>query len=361
MNKLYIYWTLKDLKNRFAADFSQIYQAAMETVSVEDFKQRLTALFPYDTIRELIRYDGKTITDFSTGKEVSVKTFGLLYAFLRGETCAGKSSGQASRTVTDQRTTTATTGADVKIETDRRTDSGTNKVSADLLTDLYFVFRNTQDNRQDKPITETKVIQWARQWPSGLNPHIQQVREANKQRITGKLIQRLGRRLSVNTPYYLPQFWSFEEKQRLVNEWWNHHRFHLYMAIKNPEELNFYLDKTLSEETMQVLRSARKKNIPFFVTPYYASLLDVTESGYDDKAIRSYILYSKELVETFGEIKAWEKEDEVEAGKANAAGWILPEGQNIHRRYPEVAILIPDSAGRSCGGLCASCQRMYDF
>jgi lysine 2,3-aminomutase len=133
------------------------------------------------------------------------------------------------------------------------------------------------------------------------------------------------------------------------------------MAIKNPEELNFYLDKTLSEETMQVLRSARKKNIPFFVTPYYASLLDVTGSGYDDKAIRSYILYSKELVETFGEIKAWEKEDEVEAGKANAAGWILPEGQNIHRRYPEVAILIPDSAGRSCGGLCASCQRMYDF
>ncbi|MGL5272649.1 MAG: KamA family protein, partial [Phocaeicola sp.] len=78
-------------------------------------------------------------------------------------------------------------------------------------------------------------------------------------------------------------------------------------------------------------------------------------------SIRSYILYSEELVETFGSIKAWEKEDEVEHGKANAAGWMLPEGNNIHRRYPEVAILIPDSAGRACGGLCASCQRMYDF
>ncbi len=52
----------------------------------------------------------------------------------------------------------------------------------------------------------------------------------------------------------------------------------------------------------------------------------------------------------------------VEAGKPNAAGWILPGmGHNIHRRYPEVAILIPDTMGRACGGLCASCQRMYDF
>ena len=67
------------------------------------------------------------------------------------------------------------------------------------------------------------------------------------------------------------------------------------------------------------------------------------------------------LVETYGHIKAWEKEDIVKDGRPNAAGWLLPEGHNIHRRYPEVAILIPDTMGRACGGLCASCQRMYDF
>jgi lysine 2,3-aminomutase len=33
----------------------------------------------------------------------------------------------------------------------------------------------------------------------------------------------------------------------------------------------------------------------------------------------------------------------------------------VHRRYPEVAILIPDTVGRACGGLCSSCQRMFDF
>ena len=66
-------------------------------------------------------------------------------------------------------------------------------------------------------------------------------------------------------------------------------------------------------------------------------------------------------METYGNIRAWEKEDIVEEGKPNAAGWLLPDGHNIHRRYPEVAILIPDTMGRACGGLCASCQRMYDF
>ncbi|MEA3505165.1 MAG: KamA family protein, partial [Bacteroidota bacterium] len=63
----------------------------------------------------------------------------------------------------------------------------------------------------------------------------------------------------------------------------------------------------------------------------------------------------------FGHIKAWEKEDVIEPGKPNAAGWLLPTKHNLHRRYPEVAILIPDTIGRACGGLCVSCQRMYDF
>jgi lysine 2,3-aminomutase len=101
--------------------------------------------------------------------------------------------------------------------------------------------------------------------------------------------------------------------------------------------------------------------MPFFVTPYYLSLLNTSGEGYDDATIRAYILYSPELVETYGQIKAWEKEDLVEPGKPNAAGWLLPGGHNIHRRYPETAILIPDSMGRACAGLCASCQRMYDF
>ncbi len=105
----------------------------------------------------------------------------------------------------------------------------------------------------------------------------------------------------------------------------------------------------------------QKEGDALFVTPYYLSLLNIEHEGYDDATVRSYIMYSNELVDTYGSIKAWEKEDMVVADEPNAAGWLLPEGHNIHRRYPEVAILIPDSMGRACGGLCASCQRMYDF
>ena len=154
---------------------------------------------------------------------------------------------------------------------------------------------------------------------------------------------------------------TYEEKYRQVAAWWGDFRFQLAMAVKSPSELNRFLAGSLSSETMYLLSKARKKGMPFFATPYYLSLLDVTGGGYDDAAIRSYILYSPQLVETYGQIRAWEREDVVEAGRPNAAGWLLPDGHNIHRRYPEVAILIPDTMGRACGGLCASCQRMYDF
>jgi lysine 2,3-aminomutase len=328
MSICYTHWTQKHIRKQFAADFPQLCEAAGQSVSAAVFREKIKTLFPdNDTLARLVEFDGQTITDFSTGNEVPIQTMTLLYHFLQAT----------------------------------ETEAATEAAGADLLIDLYFLFCKAAHKEPDDPVTDAKVMQWSKHWPSGVDPTIQQAREESKQRIIRKLISRLGRRHSISTPYFLPDFWSFEEKQRQIEEWWSTNRFHLHLVIKNPDELNFFLDNTLSEETMQILHDAKKKGIPFFVTPYYLSLLDITGQTFDDAAIRSYILYTSELVETFGEIKAWEKEDEVEPGRGNAAGWILPEGRNIHRRYPEVAILIPDSIGRACGGLCASCQRMYDF
>ena len=187
------------------------------------------------------------------------------------------------------------------------------------------------------------------------------IRHSNKERIIAGLIRKIERRHAPTSRFQFTEGMSYAEKYVKVQEWWNTGRFHLAMAFKSPTELNYFLGGSLSAGTMDLLARARKKGMPFFVTPYYLSLLNTNTSGYDDAAIRSYILYSEELVDTYGRIKAWEKEDIVVAGQPNAAGWLLPEGHNIHRRYPEVAILIPDSMGRACGGLCASCQRMYDF
>ena len=120
-----------------------------------------------------------------------------------------------------------------------------------------------------------------------------------------------------------------------------------------------------NERTIQkIFYAAERAGIPFFVNPYYLSLLHVRVPYFAvgaDLAIRDYVMYSRQLVEEFGHIVAWEKEDLVRPGEPNAAGWLLPSEHNVHRRYPEVAILIPDTVGRACGGLCSSCQRMYNF
>ena len=117
--------------------------------------------------------------------------------------------------------------------------------------------------------------------------------------------------------------------------------FHLAMAVKSPTELNRMLGNSLSEETLQLYHKARKKGMPVFITPYYLSLLNPTGKGYDDEAIRSYILYSSQLVETYGNIHAWEKEDAVEDGKPNAAGWLLPDGTTFTAVIPMWPFLSP--------------------
>jgi Lysine 2,3-aminomutase len=143
---------------------------------------------------------------------------------------------------------------------------------------------------------------------------------------------------------------------------WGDFRFHINQAARTPDEIAALLGDNLCDENYRsVLQQAEAKGIPFFLTPYYTSLLDESQKDFDDYSLRSYVLYSRELVDSFGSIRAWEKEDITKAGEPNAAGWIVPYPKNIHRRYPDVAILIPDTLGRSCGGLCASCQRMYDF
>ena len=66
---------------------------------------------------------------------------------------------------------------------------------------------------------------------------------------------------------------------------------------------------------------AKEVGIPFFVNPYYLSLMHVRVPYFAiaaDMGIRDYVIYSQELTEEFGKIVAWEKEDIVKPGKPNA-------------------------------------------
>lgn len=322
----------------FNRDFPQLVTMAEESQNIKLFREALRSFVSSrieingggsnmgnavaKRILLLIEYDGSPIDELSTGEELSVQTITYFWQLLTGKLA--------------------------------------DEVSPDLFIDLYHQFKLLEYPESIEP-DRSLVKRQMNRWPTGLDEEVVAIREANKDRIIKRLIRKIERRNAPSSRYQFSPEMTYEEKYNQVQEWWNTARFHLALAIKSPTELNYFLGESLSEEMMQLLARARKKGMPFFVTPYYLSLLNPGTEGYDDNTIRSYVLYSDELVDTYGHIKAWEKEDIVETGKPNAAGWLLPEGHNIHRRYPEVAILVPDSMGRACGGLCASCQRMYDF
>jgi lysine 2,3-aminomutase len=241
---------------------------------------------------------------------------------------------------------------------------GTGGAKPDFFIDMIMLFRQLRGDSKLPEFSPERVRDWMERFPSGLDPRIVQVREENKQRIIRILIELIDSGEISSQRYFFEPGLSENDKLLLMDQWWEEHQFHLRFAVRTPELLNRLLNYSLDPDTMKVLRDAERAGIPFFVNPYYLSLLHVRVPYFAvgaDLAIRYYILYSQQLVDEFGKIVAWEKEDQVEAGKPNAAGWLLPEGHNIHRRYPEVAILIPDTMGRACGGLCSSCQRMYDF
>ena len=328
--------TFSQLKQIFNQELPELVEIAEKSITVEDFKAELltfsetcdiksdTAKEAREQIRLLLHYDGQHVHELSTGQDMSVQTIRLLYKFL-------------TETLENM------------------------EMPTDLFIELFQLFKRLKEETVPLPSPQ-RIKSRNDRWETGLDEEVREIRDENKERMLHLLIQKIENRKSKpSVRFHFEEGMSYEEKYRLVSEWWNDFRFHLAMAVKSPGELNRFLGNSLSSETMYLLYRARKKGMPFFATPYYLSLLNVTGYGYNDEAIRSYILYSPRLVETYGNIRAWEKEDIVEAGKPNAAGWILPDGHNIHRRYPEVAILIPDTMGRACGGLCASCQRMYDF
>lgn len=234
----------------------------------------------------------------------------------------------------------------------------------DFFVDLLYLFRQINGKLKHKTPSENKIKSWMAKYPSGLSESVIETRKANKERILRLIIEDINSGKQVSKRFCFEEGMTDEEKYELARKWWGDYRFHLRFAIRSPEQLNRMLDYSLRPTKLEVMEKAYKSGIPFFINPYYLSLLDVdvtpVRSGYD-RSLRDYVFHSRELVEEFGSIIAWEKEDIIKPGKPNAAGWLLPEYNNVHRRYPDVAIFIPDTRGRACGGLCVSCQRMYDF
>lgn len=343
-NKL-LYFTVSSLIEAYKDKFPEVVRMAVVSDTLEQFcrflrvyvyqlaQSRKTTLpkessivsLPLHSaarrIHRMLLLEGKVIRDFASGREIKCESVELLWKALGRE----------------------------------ETDAG-----ADFMLDWYHLFEQLQaKNCVDYAVDRSEHDR--ERWLSGMNENVFYERCGNRTLIQQALIEKISNRTSKNSRYRFRPGMTFAEKQDQVRVWWFDYQFQLVMAIRSANELNYFMGMTLSRRTMDILYSAERKGIPFFITPYYLSLLSVKAFGYDDAAIRSYVLYSAELVEEFGQIQAWEKEDCVKPGEPNTAGWLLPDHGSVHRRYPDVAILIPASRGRACGGLCAVCQRMYGF
>ncbi len=241
---------------------------------------------------------------------------------------------------------------------------GTGGAKPAFFEDMIQLFRQFRAAEPPELPDREQVERWMERFPTGLDPRIIKLREENRDRILNLIIDKIDSGAIASSRYTFSAEMSREQKFLKALEWWHDYRFHLRFAVRSADLLNEMVGNSLDPDTMKILYSAEKKGIPIFVNPYYLSLLHVRVPYFAigaDLAIRHYVIYTKQLVEEFGHIVAWEKEDMVRSGKPNAAGWLLPSDHIIHRRYPEVAILIPETASRACAGLCASCQRMYSF
>ena len=236
--------------------------------------------------------------------------------------------------------------------------------TSDFFDDMLDLIKRTYTPQNINTIAGETLLSRMNKIPKAMDAEVLKARIESKQRVMKGLITIIENSKNVHKIYHFTDEQTIDEKLNTVAKWWNDYRFHLRYAIQNLEQLRLTTNNQLPEEVMRNFENGVKKGIPIFINPYFLSLVHIGPNGElsaDDRTIRDYIFNSKDLVDTFGKIKAWEKEDIIEDGKPNAAGWLLPEGDSVHRRYPEVAIFIPEGRGRACAGLCVSCQRMYGF
>ncbi len=237
-------------------------------------------------------------------------------------------------------------------------------VTDDFFDDMLNLIGRVYNRKEEEFISGVDLLSRMNSIPKGMDTDIIEKRKESKLRVMTGLVTIIENSKNEHKIYHFTTEESLEEKLVSVEKWWNDYRFHLRYAIQNIEQLRLTTNNLLPKSVMRNFENGVKKGIPIFINPYFLSLVHIGPKGElsaDDRTIRDYIFNSKDLVDTFGDIKAWEKEDIIEDGKPNAAGWYLPKGDSVHRRYPEVAIFIPEGRGRACAGLCVSCQRMYGF
>ena len=146
-------------------------------------------------------------------------------------------------------------------------------------------------------------------------------------------------------------------KARIINFFgitdleWEKWEWHLKNSIRDADTLKKLVK--LTDEEYEAVRRARDLKIPFAITPYYLSLMDLDSGGHRDKAIRAQVIPSLHYVNKLAEHKH---------NQEHSMDFMLEYDtspiEGVTRRYPNVVILKPVM---TCPQICVYCQRNWEI
>ncbi len=171
----------------------------------------------------------------------------------------------------------------------------------------------------------SKVQAFCKRYPSGMDDALIRQRSLNKQRL----------------------FHYFQISDLEWNDWSWHTR-HIVRDASILEKLI-----TLSDEERTAITMAREQRIPFGITPYTVSLMDVDNGGTWDRAIRAQVIPPMQYVERVSALRQ----------DSSCSNDFMVEGDTspidgITRRYPGIVILKPVL---TCPQICVYCQRNWQI
>ena len=133
----------------------------------------------------------------------------------------------------------------------------------DFYIELYFLFRELLIGKDIYKPDEQLLRE---RWDSGTSKNVIQSVEFNKRRIIANLVSDIDLKNNRYSRYVFEETDKYEDKLIKIEKWWSDYRFHLCMAITDPETLCRYLGFTVSKRTKRILMNAKEKGIPFFIT-----------------------------------------------------------------------------------------------
>jgi lysine 2,3-aminomutase len=148
-----------------------------------------------------------------------------------------------------------------------------------------------------------------------------------------------------------------ENKRRILKYFhghagdWNNWRWHVDHVIRDEKTLGSLVQLT-ADEARQIAR-ARAHRIPFGITPFYLSLMDVDAGRRKDAAIRAQVIPPASYIDWM--VK--HKEDRIVSADFMGERDTSPIDL-ITRRYPQILILKPYDA---CPQICVYCQRNWEI